>query len=116
MFLKAIKGTGGVLTAIALRLKVSRKTVYDWLACPENKRYKENILDERETIIDLAEGSLFSHVKNKEPWATKYTLATIGKNRGYIETIKQEVTSDNNITYTDFIEANEEINDEKKQI
>lgn len=93
-FRKGVLNTGGILSQIAKKIGVSRNTVYDWIA--KNKDYAEPLLfHEREKIIDLAEGSLFSQIQNKEAWATKYALSTIGKVRGYVE--KQEVENSGSI-------------------
>lgn len=84
---KAIKGTGGILSAVAKNLNVTRHTVYKFL--DKHPEFQEKLDQEREAIVDLAEGSLFSQVKNREAWATKYLLSTKGKSRGYVE--KQEL-------------------------
>jgi len=83
---KALKDTGGILTLIAKKLDVDRSTLYNFIA--KHPEINEDLHHEREKIIDLAEGSLFSQVQNKEAWATKYVLSTIGKNRGYVERIE----------------------------
>ena len=86
-FKKAVEGSGGILTSIAERIGVSRKSLYEWLAKnPEMLKFKQ---DEEEKILDLGEASLFSQLKNQEKWAVKYLLSTKGKTRGYVE--KQEV-------------------------
>ena len=46
--------------------------------------------DERESLLDLAEGSLFDQVRKGNITAIIFTLKTIGKHRGYVE--RQEVT------------------------
>jgi len=92
-FQKAIEDTGGILTLVARKLKVSRSTVYEYL---KNNAWAWNLVnDEREKIIDLGEASLFFQVKERQPWATKFLLTTIGKSRGYVE--KQEVEHSGNI-------------------
>jgi transposase len=92
----AVENTGGILTAIAKKLIVSRQTLYDWLAIEENKWANDLIHHEREKIIDIAESSLFSQTQEKQPWATKYVLSTLGKNRGYVEKQEIEHSSDQN--------------------
>ena len=113
-FIEALEDTGGVITTIAKKLGVSRKSIYDYLIkFPELKEY---LNDEKEKILDMAEISLFSQVKDKDFSATKYILGTLGKRRGYvekqeiehttgdhyvIEVIKHEENKDRTITETD---------------
>jgi predicted transcriptional regulator len=87
-FRRAAKGTGGILMQIAKRLDCTREAVSRWVS--KNGEYAQPILfHEREQILDMAEGSLFQQVQEKQAWATKYLLSTKGKERGYVE--KQEI-------------------------
>ena len=88
-FKNALEDSGGVITTIANRMNVTRKAVYDWLKKhPEMREFKDQ---EEEKILDMAEISLFSQVREKDFGATKYILSTKGKNRGYIEKTEQAV-------------------------
>ena len=94
----AIKGTGGIAGNIAKKLGVSRAGWFNWVASqdPEVQKHIKHLREhEREQMIDVAENSLFSQVQAKEPWATKYTLSTLWKNRGYVEKSETEITSKN---------------------
>jgi len=86
-FLKALKNTGGIQSAIAQNLNVTRESI--WRFIKLNPDIRISVDQEREKIVDLAEGSLFSQIKEKKEWATKFLLTTIGKNRGYVT--KQEI-------------------------
>ena len=93
--LNAIENSGGILTTIAKRCDVSRVTLYAYLKKhPELNKYLHG---EREKIIDLAETSLFTQVQEKQAWATKFLLATVGKNRGYTERTEQIVKADTSV-------------------
>ena len=94
MMLKAIPNSGGILSHIAKKCGVSRVNLYNFLE--RNPKYREIIEQERESIIDMAESSLFLQAKEKQPWATKFILATIGKKRGYVE--KQEMEYSGGLT------------------
>ena len=86
---EAVKDSGGVITTIANRLNVERKTVYEWLKKnPEMLIFKEQ---EEEKILDMAEISLFSQVKARDFGATKYILSTKGKGRGYVEKTESSI-------------------------
>ena len=70
-------------------MDVSRLAVYDWLK--RNPGMEELRERERETILDMAENSLFSQVKKKDFAATKFLLASFGKKRGYNERPETEI-------------------------
>lgn len=89
-FLNALKDSGGVITSIANRLEVTRKAVYEYIE--RNPELRKFVEDEKEKILDMAEISLFSQVKDKDFGATKYILSTRGKSRGYIEKTESEIT------------------------
>jgi len=82
-FIKAVEGTGGVLTTIAINCSVTRATVYSFLE--KNPDMKLVVEEESEKIIDLAENKLFVKINNNQDWAIRYLLSTKGKKRGYIE-------------------------------
>lgn len=106
---KAFKGSGGILSTVAKRIGVTRKAVYDYLnKHPEFKAIK---LQEEEAIIDMAESSLFTQVKEKQPWATKYLLATKGKKRGYVERTEQMVDN----TFSGEVNINIDLGKKKKK-
>jgi len=84
---KAIDGSYGNVTAIALRLNCARKTVYEKL-----EKYPELKLvlkDERDKIVDLAENKLLAAVNRGSEYSINLVLRTLGKERGYTE--KQEI-------------------------
>lgn len=95
-FKDAILDSGGIITTIANRIGVTRKAIYDWLV--KNPEMKDYLEQETEKILDMAEISLFSQVKDKDLGATKYILSTKGKKRGYIE--RQELEHSGNIGVT----------------
>jgi hypothetical protein len=83
----AILREQGLITAAADRLKCVPSTVYDYI-----KRYPEvkaAVEEARARTGDLAEGKLFQHLKDGQPWAVQFYLKTQGKDRGYVE--RQEV-------------------------
>ena len=97
-FVKAIKGTGGIKTAIAKRLGCEWNTVTKYIK--ENEEIRSAWQAEKESILDLGEASLYSLVKKKDLAAIKYLLSTQGKERGYGDQqrvdIKQEGTIEHN--------------------
>ena len=88
-FKGAVLDSGGVITTIAQRVGVSRKSIYEFME--RTPGMKELRLDEEEKILDMAEISLFSQVKNKDFSATKYILSNKGRSRGYNERPETEI-------------------------
>ena len=86
--IQVVKGSKGVISAIATRLGVTRKTVYNYI-----DRYatvKQAIADERESMKDYAEGKLYQHIKEDNLTALIFYLKTQASDRGYVERLRIE--------------------------
>ena len=82
--INAAEGTRGIMTLIAGKLGCHRSTIANYA-----QRYgsvAEAIHQERETLVDIAEGQLAAAVRAAEPWAVLFTLRTLGKARGFAYT------------------------------
>lgn len=87
-FLEALEKTLGVVTDACKKVKIARRTVYDWRERdPEFKAEMDSI---NEVSLDFAESALFKQIKEGNVTATIFYLKTKGKKRGYVE--RQEVT------------------------
>jgi len=87
--LNAIPGTGGLISAIAAKLKVHYHTVLNY-----EKKYemvRQAIEEEKEKILDKAESNLFIKIKEGDEDTSKWFLARKGRDRGYSEKTSQEV-------------------------
>ena len=84
----AIRESKGILTVAARKLACSRSTLQRYVS--NYPTVAQAVNDERESLLDLAEGSLFEQVRKGNITAIIFTLKTIGKHRGYVE--RQEVT------------------------
>lgn len=99
--LKAIEGSRGIVSNVAKKLDVSWNTARDAVkSTPEAIALMDS---EKEAIIDLAEDGLYNQVEKEEAWALKYTLATIGKQRGFTEKSEVDVTHKGLESYQDLI-------------
>lgn len=79
--IKAINGTGGIISQVAERLQCSRQTVYAYInKYPEVKSAYD---DEKDTILDVCEEGLFAKIYGQDFEAIKYYLERKGKSRGY---------------------------------
>src|SRR5688572_16034425 len=87
-FIKAIPGTGGIVSTIARRVGCDWQTAKRFITrYPTVERVYQS---ECETVLDLAEVKLIEAVKAGDFPAIKFYLTTKGKNRGYTE--RQEIT------------------------
>lgn len=83
--LDAIKGTYGIQVQIARKLGVSRFWIQQRIK--ESPEIQTAISQERETLVDEAEGGLANKINQGSLSAIKYTLSRLGKERGYTERI-----------------------------
>lgn len=81
--IEALRQSGGVVSAAARKLNVTRKTVYEWIKVDDAlKDACEQIRDE---TIDLAEGVILKAISESNLDATKFFLRCMGKARGWTE-------------------------------
>lgn len=104
--IKALQKTLGIVSEACEKVKISRKTHYEWLK--KDSEYKEKVDDIDEASIDFVEGKLFQkingirigkYIKGKlqiyevppSDTAIIFFLKTKAKKRGYIEKVEQIV-------------------------
>ena len=90
IFLDALQRAAGNIHLSCKAVPVARSTVYKWLA--EDEKFKTSVNDIQEELIDLAESMLLKNIKEGKTAEIIFYLKTKGKDRGYIETINQNVT------------------------
>jgi hypothetical protein len=84
-----LRELSGNMFVTAQALGVSRRALYYFV----KKHGLEEIVQEaRESMTDIAETSLKRAVINGEAWAVCFTLKTLGKSRGYVERVQQEIS------------------------
>jgi len=84
----ALKEAGGMVYVAARKLGCSARTIYNY-----RDRYvavKEAISDERGHFVDTAELGLKRSVLAGNAWAIRFTLETLGKDRGYVKRVEVE--------------------------
>ncbi len=86
--LKAVPGTGGLISAIAAKLGVHYRTVLRYR--DQHELVRHAIEEEREKILDKAESNLFIKIQEGDEDISKWVLARKGKHRGYSEKIDTE--------------------------
>ena len=95
---EAIKGSGDIVTTIALALNCDWHTAKAHIEKYEETR--EAFEGETETGLDLVEGKAYQQAKNGDGAMIRFILATKGRKRGYSETAPQELddAEDNELT------------------
>lgn len=79
---QAMELTGGIRTAAAIKLKVSRSTLY--LFFTNNPTfYKELQEDVDEVVMDIAEGKMLTQLNKGDPRTVRWFLDRKGGKRGY---------------------------------
>lgn len=79
----------GNLSATATALGVARKTLVRWSEA--DKELAEQMQDVRESLIDFLESKFFQAVSEGNIAAIIFGLKTLGKDRGYVERVENEV-------------------------
>lgn len=87
-FIKAIKGSKGVISVIASRVPCDRSTVYRFIE--DYPTVKQALHDEREGLKDFAESKLFQQMNIGNMTAIIFYLKTQARDRGYVEKINIE--------------------------
>ena len=86
--IEAIKDSGGIMSTIARRLGVTWHTADSWIR--ESGELMEALQDEKETILDMAESTLFKKIKEGDEQSAKWYLSKVGKQRGYGDSLALE--------------------------
>jgi len=86
--LSAIKDSGGIMSTIAKKLGVNWHTAQTW--CNKFEDTKQALQNEKDTILDMAESTVFKNIKEGNSQDAKWLLSTMGKKRGYSE--RHEIT------------------------
>ena len=91
-FIKQLSNNLGNISEACKKSKISRQTYYRWL---EDNEFKEKCDNVPEELLDMAENSLLSEIKDStskgHTTATIFYLKTKGKKRGYNESLQLDV-------------------------
>ena len=94
-WVKACKGSGGVISLIAKRLSVERSTLYDYLKRePAAHKYLD---DAREEVLDVAEAKILNAINNDDLDSVKWFLSRKGRHRGYLASEVQFIGKQTNV-------------------
>lgn len=103
--IKAIKGSGGIMSSIAKQLgcdwHTAKKYVMEW------EETVAALEDEQETILDMAEGAVYKNIKDGNTQDAKWLLATKGRKRGFNEKVDIEHSGSVAVKKTIFVIENE---------
>ena len=87
--IKAIGECNGLLTMAAKKAGVGHSTMNRYVQ--DFPSVKQAVHDAKESMLDFAEGKLYSKIRDGDNTAIIFYLKTQGKSRGYIE--RQEVSN-----------------------
>lgn len=76
------------ITEVCMRMKINRQTYYRWMEEPEFAKAFEMT---REYLVDMAEATIAKLVQSMDGRAAQFILKTLGKKKGYSESI--DITS-----------------------
>lgn len=83
LFLEAFKNKAGNIAQSCKAVNIARQTFYNW--CNTDPVFHREYLDVKEELVDYAEATLLTLIKEKNATATIFFLKTQGKHRGYTE-------------------------------
>ena len=86
--LDAISGSGAIMSTIAKRLNCGWATARTYVQRWEETQQAYE--DEEQTILDMAESTLYQAIRNNDVQAAKWVLSTKGKARGFSERYELE--------------------------
>ena len=89
-FIDAIPGTGGIISTIAKRVGCAWNTAKRYIT--EYATVAKIYSDECEAITDLAELTIIKAIKDGDTHTAKWYLTMKGRERGYAQTQRQELT------------------------
>ena len=93
------------MAVAAKLLGCTRWTIYNYIARhPTVKRAYE---EQRQTIVDIAEGKLIAKLDAGEWPAIRYILSTLGRDRGYVERVEQQVSGSVTLGYSGNVNPDE---------
>lgn len=88
--LKALHLTCGNVSEACRKIKIARKTHYEWLK--NDEQYKDEVKEIEEANKDFVEGKIRQHIENDNPTVTIFYAKTKMRDRGYIETNDHNVS------------------------
>ena len=92
-FLKALKNNLGHITNACKSANIHRQTYYGWI--DKDEEFKQQCDNVEESLLDMAEHSLLSEIKDYERknhmTAVIFYLKTKGRKRGYNESTQLEI-------------------------
>jgi len=97
--LECFKNAAGNISLACEKAGISRMTFNRWYKA--NKKFKQDVDDVRESLIDLAESMLLKNIKDGKTAEIIFFLKTKGRERGYIErieTVNKEVSKFDELT------------------
>jgi len=90
---KALRATHGNYQLSGQMLKCTRQGIKFFV--DKHPDLQAIVKEEREGVVDVAEGALQRAVLDGQAWAVQFTLRNLGRDRGYFEKTQQEISGPN---------------------
>lgn len=97
----ALKKTKGMVYLAADELGCSHVTVYNYIN--RHPSVKAVFKHERGKMLDAAEMKLYTAILDGESWAIQFSLRLLGRDRGYAQTQRQEITGKVKVSLNDVL-------------
>ena len=94
-FITELEATMGVVSQACKRCGIDRTTPYRWAR--EDEKFKEDMEEIQNVVLDFAESKLYELVDEKHPTAIIFLLKTKGRNRGYVERQEMDIEGGMNL-------------------
>lgn len=82
-FLIALEAKAGHISQTCKAVGIARRTFYNWI--DQDSIFSHKYVEVREGLVDFAEATLLTLIKEKHPAATIFFLRTQARHRGYTE-------------------------------
>lgn len=99
----ALQETKGMMFLAAKRLGCSHETIRRY--CQRYPTVQAAKDAERGEMVDTAELKLWQSIQNGEAWGIAYCLSRLGKDRGYVERVEQELGANTLAALTQRLDA-----------
>lgn len=85
--LEALVKANGIVSDACKKVKINRKTFYDWVKTDKN--FRDCVEDVNDVALDFVESKMFNAIKKGDGRMIQFFLSTKGKKRGYVT--RQEI-------------------------
>ena len=105
--IQALTETTGMIYLAARKLGCSHTTIYNY--AKRHPTVQKAIDANRGELLDHAESKLRDAIMEGESWAVQFALRTIGRDRGYVERLEQQVSGSVTLGYSGNVNPDDDL-------